>query len=265
MQTHSHHPGVIGAALAIACAVVVHGAELRLEVQEFPGPYNAGDTVIVKVSMADLGGFGAVGFQAFLSFDTGALEFLGGTYIEEPFGLPVIPIIIANGVEIDMASGTDVENGQMPTTADSDLAVLFFEALEPICLPDVIFRHHVPPHRITDSLGNPVDPLELVFIAAFNDCNHNDVEDLCDIDDGTSRDCNYNGVPDECETLSCPADYTGPAGVSDGVVNVLDFLLMLAQWGGTGCADFWGPADGPDGVVNVVDFLALLAFWGPCP
>ena len=86
-----------------------------------------------------------------------------------------------------------------------------------------------------------------------------------DIDDGTSRDCNFNGVPDECETLSCPADYTGPEGVSDGVVNILEFLLMLAQWGGTGCADFWGPAEEPDGVVDVLDFLALLAFWGPCP
>ncbi|MHC4080794.1 MAG: GC-type dockerin domain-anchored protein [Planctomycetota bacterium] len=265
MQAQSDRRGIIGAALAVFCATSVHGAELRLEVQDFLGPYDPGDTVIVKVSMADLGGFEAVGFQAFLSFDTGTLEFLGGTYIDEPFGLPVIPIIVADGVNIDMASGTDVESGQQPTSADSDLAILFFEALEPICLPDVIFRHHEPPHRITDDLGNPADPLELVFITATSDCNNNDVEDLCDIDDGTSRDCNFNGVPDECETLSCPADYTGPEGVSDGVVNILEFLLMLAQWGGTGCADFWGPAEEPDGVVDVLDFLALLAFWGPCP
>jgi hypothetical protein len=47
----------------------------------------------------------------------------------------------------------------------------------------------------------------------------------------------------------------------DGQVSVLDFLVMLAQWGqvGTSC-DF---ADPPG--VNVQDFLAMLAHWGLCP
>lgn len=31
------------------------------------------------------------------------------------------------------------------------------------------------------------------------DCNENDVPDVCDIADGTSQDCNENGLPDECE------------------------------------------------------------------
>ncbi|MHC4421974.1 MAG: dockerin type I domain-containing protein [Planctomycetota bacterium] len=43
----------------------------------------------------------------------------------------------------------------------------------------------------------------------------------------------------------------------DGVVNVLDFLDLLAHWGELG-----GPADvNNDGVVNVLDFLLLLANW----
>lgn len=50
----------------------------------------------------------------------------------------------------------------------------------------------------------------------------------------------------------------------DGVVNVFDLLILLAEWGE--CAD---PRDCPadlngDGVVNVHDLLILLANWGPC-
>jgi len=57
---------------------------------------------------------------------------------------------------------------------------------------------------------------------------------------------------------ACPGDANG-----DGVVNVTDFLLVLANWGA-------GPFEPPgadtngDGVVNVTDFLLVLAGWGPC-
>jgi hypothetical protein len=44
-------------------------------------------------------------------------------------------------------------------------------------------------------------------------------------------------------------------------VNVVDFLALLAEWGGTGSCDCAQP---PDGIVNVVDFLAILADWGDC-
>jgi hypothetical protein len=44
----------------------------------------------------------------------------------------------------------------------------------------------------------------------------------------------------------------------DGVVDVLDLLLVLAAWGNTS-----GPEDiNGDGVVDVLDLLALLAAWG---
>ncbi len=82
------------------------------------------------------------------------------------------------------------------------------------------------------------------------DCTGNGVPDLCDIALGTSDDANGNGVPDECE---CLADLDG-----DGVVGILDFLMLLDAWGTPG-ADLDG-----DGDTGITDFLALLANWGPC-
>jgi hypothetical protein len=54
---------------------------------------------------------------------------------------------------------------------------------------------------------------------------------------------------------TCPWD----CGNGDGLVGVVDFLALLAQWGTSGSCDFDG-----DGV-SVTDFLAMLAHWGPCP
>ena len=52
----------------------------------------------------------------------------------------------------------------------------------------------------------------------------------------------------------CPADITG-----DDMVDVLDLLEVLGQWGGAGSADITG-----DGVVDVLDLLEVLGAWGPC-
>ena len=54
-------------------------------------------------------------------------------------------------------------------------------------------------------------------------------------------------------SIACPADLDG-----DGVVNVVDFLVLLAEWGGPG-----GDING-DGTTDILDFLLLLANWGPC-
>jgi hypothetical protein len=56
--------------------------------------------------------------------------------------------------------------------------------------------------------------------------------------------------------VPCPADVD-----SDRLVNVNDFLLILAAW---------GQGDVPedvnrDGIVNILDFLQMLGEWGPCP
>jgi hypothetical protein len=55
----------------------------------------------------------------------------------------------------------------------------------------------------------------------------------------------------------CPWDCGDPA---DGVVTVVDFLALLAQWGQIGVScDFDG------GGVGITDFLQMLGAWGPCP
>jgi hypothetical protein len=57
--------------------------------------------------------------------------------------------------------------------------------------------------------------------------------------------------------IGCPADLDG-----DGIVNVVDFLILLAEWGPCDCCD----ADlDQDGTVGIIDFLSMLAQWGPCP
>ncbi len=61
----------------------------------------------------------------------------------------------------------------------------------------------------------------------------------------------------ELEPL-CPWDCDS-AESTDGTVGIVDFLALLAQWGGAGSCDFDG------GGVGITDFLALLAHWGPCP
>jgi hypothetical protein len=57
---------------------------------------------------------------------------------------------------------------------------------------------------------------------------------------------------------NCPADCDEEGDV-DGIVNIDDFLALLAQWGGPGSCDIDG-----SGIVNIEDFLDMLAFWGPC-
>ncbi|MHC4429285.1 MAG: hypothetical protein ACYS0D_11900, partial [Planctomycetota bacterium] len=66
-----------------------------------------------------------------------------------------------------------------------------------------------------------------------------------------------NGCP---QLPWCPCD-CAPV-VRDKVVSVLDFLMLLSQWGGPGSCDCAQP---PNGVVDILDFLAILGAWGPCP
>jgi hypothetical protein len=44
------------------------------------------------------------------------------------------------------------------------------------------------------------------------------------------------------------------------MIDVVDFLALLAQWGQTGTA-----CDVNGGGVDVTDFLEIVANWGACP
>ncbi|MHC5006029.1 MAG: hypothetical protein ACYTGF_01575 [Planctomycetota bacterium] len=107
-----------------------------------------------------------------------------------------------------------------------------------------------------DCNDNGVPDTQDIVDETSGDCNDNGIPDECEIAAGTVTDDNGNGIPDECES-ACPWDCGDPP---DGVVNIVDFLALLAQWGhaGTSC-------DINGGGVDVTDFLEMLAAWGPCP
>jgi hypothetical protein len=61
----------------------------------------------------------------------------------------------------------------------------------------------------------------------------------------------------------CPRSFPLPLGLrgdNDGVVGIVDFLVLLAQWDVVDT-----PCDFDGGGVGINDFLELLANWGPCP
>ena len=78
---------------------------------------------------------------------------------------------------------------------------------------------------------------------------------------GSSTQYLFLGVLEEPD--ACPAD-CGP-GSGDGVVDVVDFLMVIAEWGHVGPFDCDMAPDGGDGAVNVLDVLLVLANWGTCP
>jgi hypothetical protein len=64
----------------------------------------------------------------------------------------------------------------------------------------------------------------------------------------------------------CPADIAGGKGAGDGSVNIVDLLMLIADWGASNSpADIAGSDGTPDGTVDIADLLTLIAAWGPCP
>ncbi len=85
------------------------------------------------------------------------------------------------------------------------------------------------------------------------DCNGNSELDDCEVLAGDAPDLNGNGVPDECDV---PGDLDG-----DGSVGIVDFLMLLNNWGACGdCGACLGDLDG-DCSVGVPDLLGLLEHW----
>jgi hypothetical protein len=120
---------------------------------------------------------------------------------------------------------------------------------------------HTPEDGQPGPNGSSGLPGTVILDHLFNDCNNNEVADEVDIAEETSPDINCDGIPDECR---CPGDVF-PKGTGDGVVNVEDFLQLLADWGP--CVDQCDCSSDTDcdGAVTVVDFLKVLADWGVCP
>jgi len=66
---------------------------------------------------------------------------------------------------------------------------------------------------VTAGSGGLVAPVGLAFFptppcegGGGQDCNHNGIDDTCEILEATSQDCNSTAVPDECEMAACAGD-----------------------------------------------------------
>ncbi len=164
--------------------------------------YQPGDTVTATVSMKDLGA-DAAGFQAFLDYDDSVLTFTGWSYTAVPFGLPVLDTLATvnpNPGELNLASGIDQLNGQVPSSADAALVELTFTVSGPddCAAADLLtFRNHAPPTRLTDLQGQELLPLTLTDAPAIE----------------------IDGTP---PSLTCPADLTvnTDPGVCEASVTV---------------------------------------------
>jgi hypothetical protein len=224
-----------------------------------------GEPVTVGLSMSCLP-TPLAGYQAFLSFDPGALNLMSAHYsLPDPFGLPLIDPIMVVGGDIDLAAGVDDPAGQLPAVCPDGLATLEFTTGATQGATQVVFRSHDPPTRFSDEFGSEVLPILVdspaIVIAqdpvGCEDCNSNGVFDLLDIEDGTSLDCQPNGVPDECE-------WSDPNG--DGNVDLWDFAGFQV------CLGLPGPLEAacclfdfePDGDVDLDDYAEFaLVFTGP--
>lgn len=88
------------------------------------------------------------------------------------------------------------------------------------------------------------------------DCNHNNVDDACDIVSGVLHDANHNGIPDECE---CKGDLNG-----DFTTNLSDLGIMISAYGScTGDPNFNAAADlDHSGCVDLSDLANELSDYG---
>jgi hypothetical protein len=192
------------------------------------GGIQIGDILEVALVMTSVCPIEAAGFQAFLDYDPAVLDFLGGEYTPEPFGLPILaPISPTPTGEIDLSAGINQFMGQPPSADDAVLATLTFEVIQvpPGCTPGVIFRPHVPPTRLTTLGGDDIVPLALDIFP--------------------------------------PPRGPGDAN-ADGVVNTQDLVLVVLSWGACPPPPEFCFADlNCDGVVNVLDLVETVINWSP--
>ncbi|MBI5863994.1 MAG: hypothetical protein HZB38_05720, partial [Planctomycetes bacterium] len=118
-----------------------------------------GEPVTVTLSQSCLPGL-VRGYQAFLEFTPGRLNFSSGAYVTPmPYGLPILDPINAVGANLDLAAGINDPAGQTPTSSSAALATLNFTAGATEGLTQVVFRTHAPPTRFSDPVGAEVVPM----------------------------------------------------------------------------------------------------------
>ncbi|MCZ6652142.1 MAG: cohesin domain-containing protein, partial [Planctomycetota bacterium] len=214
-----------------------------------PSAAQIGDPVVVTLSMLNLGSNEAAGFQAFLSFDITRLTFISGSYTPEPFGLPIILPIEADGGNIDLAAVINVFGGQSPTSVDAELVQLTFEALVGGCVVSVTFREYITPTALTDPVGLPIEPLLLIGLPDLAEVDDDDActDDICDPDTGeVTHIPNYDNqseccdpatgnttliddsdacTDDTCDPLTGQVTHTpiDPSTCNDGIACTFDF------------------------------------------
>ncbi len=148
---------------------------------------SAGELIHVTLSMACLQQ-PVSGYQAFLLFDADRLAFVSGSYaLPEPFGIPLVYPIVADGNRIDLAAGINPLMGQQPTTADADLAQLTFEVLDRPGTTRVWFRDHQPPTTLSGEAGGIEPALGDTPVILLADCPYCRLGDL-DCDDQADGD-----------------------------------------------------------------------------
>jgi hypothetical protein len=176
------------------------------------GPVLPGEIVVVELRMSHLNQ-PAVGYQAFLEFDTAKLEFMSGSYTASPFGLTILSPIGAFGGRIDLAAGINQGIGQPPSAADAALAQLTFLSLDLSCKPRIEFRSASPPTRLAAAGGGEIAPLALAGPVSACPC-----------------DWNCNGIVNSQDFFDFLGEFFTGGGDfnNNGVVNSQDFFDFLA-------------------------------------